>query len=299
MKEASKGLIAVVWLSALVSPGRLAAGEQALDGAKIERLTGAKGALDEKEGVFKVSVPRQDLKVTVGRIEVSPPMGLTSWAAFTRAHGRTMVMGDMVVLEDQVSPVMDAALENGLDVTALHNHFSGDSPKVMFMHLGGVGEEEKLAAAVGKVLARIRETAERKPAPPPAGVDPAGTTLDSREIEAILGRKGSFAGGVYKLVIGRRTTMHGVEVAGAMGVNTWAAFAGTAERASVDGDFAVLEGELQAVLRALRAASIDVVAIHHHMTLESPRIVFLHYWGVGSARELAKGLRAALDRTAH
>ena len=270
-----------------------------LDTARIERLTGAKGALDEKEGVFKVSVPRADLAVTAGGVRITPPMGLTSWAAFKSAGEKTVVMGDLVLLEDQVNPVMSTALDQGLEVTALHNHFFWDTPKVMFMHIGGAASEEKLAAAVGRVFARMAETAGGKGEAPRAEIDPARTTLDPARIEAVLGAKGTLAAGVYKVVIGRTARMHGLDVAAAMGVNTWAAFAGSDDRAVVDGDFAMVESELQDVLKALRAAGISVVAIHHHMTHEEPRILFLHYWGVGPTADLAKGLRAALDRTRH
>src|SRR5215510_15114133 len=148
----------------------------ALDTARIEELTGAKGAMDPKEGVFKVSVPRSDLNVNAGGVHITPPMGLTSWAAFQPAGpGKVMVMGDVVVLEDQVNPVMNAALDNGLDVTALHNHFFWDSPKVMFMHIGGMGDEDKLASAVGKVFAKIKETSGGNGEAPHAEIDPAAS----------------------------------------------------------------------------------------------------------------------------
>jgi hypothetical protein len=272
---------------------------QGLDTARIEKLTGAKGALDEKEGVFKVSVPRTDLAVTAAGVRMTPPLGLTSWAAFKRAGDQAVVMGDLVLLEDQVNPVMSAALDQGLEVTALHNHFFWDTPKVMFMHIGGMGDEASLATAVGRVFARMAETAGGKGESPRADVDPARTSLDPKKIEAILGAKGTIAGGVYKVVIGRTTRMHGHEMAAAMGVNTWAAFAGSDEQAVVDGDFAMLEPELQGVLKALRRAGILIVAIHHHMTGEEPRILFLHYWGFGRTEDLAKGLRSALDQTRH
>jgi protein-tyrosine-phosphatase len=272
-----------------------------LDTAGIERLTGAKGVLDAAEGVFKVSVPRADLSVTAAGVRITPPMGLTSWAAFKRAGAHTVVMGDLVLLEDQVNPVMSIALDQGLEVTALHNHFFWDTPKVMFMHVGGAGEEPALAAAVGRVFAAIAATSNAKAAAPAsrAPIDPARTTLDPAKIDALLGERGTLGAGVYKVVIGRTTRMHGHDMGAAMGVNTWAAFAGSDEHAVVDGDFAMLESELQAVLKALRAAGISVVAIHSHMTGEEPRVVFLHYWGVGSAADLARGLRQALDRTKH
>ncbi len=270
----------------------------ALDTSKIEQLTGAKGQLDEKENVFKVSVPRTDLKLTAGGVKVPPSMGLTSWAAFQGEPGHAMVMGDLVLTEDQVNPVMSVALENGLEVTALHNHFFWASPRVMFMHIGGMGDEKMLASAVGKVFAKMKETAGGKGETPTAHIDPAHSTLDTSKLEAALGAKGKLDHGVYKVTFGRTTSMAGMEAGNAMGVNTWAAFAGSDERAVVDGDFAMLESELQPVLKTLRGAGIDIVAIHQHMTGEQPRVMFLHYWGVGPAQNLARGLRAAIDHTA-
>jgi hypothetical protein len=165
----------------------------------------------------------------------------------------------------------------------------------MFLHVVGAGDERQLAAAVGRVFARMRERPAGKALWSGATIDPARTSLDPAKLETVLGQKGELKDGVYKLVVGRTTRVHGDEAGGTMGVNTWAAFAGSDGRAVVDGDFATLESELQGVLRALRAAGIDVVAIHNHMTGEQPRIVFLHYWGVGGAGDLAKGVRAALD----
>ena len=291
-----KDVFIAMSLLALAALARTAAAQSAnLDAAKIEELTGVKGKLDEKEGAFKVSVPRSDLSVTAAGVRLTPPMGLTSWAAFKRAGAHTMVMGDTVLLEDQVNPVMSVALENGLEVTALHNHFFWDTPKVMFMHIGGMGDESQLAAAVGKVFAKIKDTSGGKGEVPTADIDPAKTSLTAEKIEAVLGTKGDLKDGVYKVVIGRTAKMHETEIGNTMGVNTWAAFAGSDDKAVVDGDFAMLETELQGVLKALRGAGINVVAIHQHMTGESPRVMFLHYWGVGSTQGLAKGLKAALD----
>lgn len=264
-----------------------------LDTATIERLTGVKGAWSEKEKVFKVSAPRADLDVRVGGVRVTPPMGLTSWAAFQEMPGGAMVMGDLVLREEQVAPVMDAALGAGLEVTALHNHFLGEQPRILFMHIGGAGDVPTLAAAVGKVFAQMRQPL---PAPPPrADIDPAHSTLDGVRIAKILGAPADCGNGVCKVVLGTATRMHGQGVGSAMGVNTWAAFAGSDGMAVVDGDFAMREGELQGVLKALRAAGIEVVAIHSHMAGEEPRILFLHYWGIGRTEDLASGLRKALD----
>jgi len=199
----------------------------------------------------------------------------------------------MVLTEDQVNPAMSAALDNGLQVTALHNHFFWEQPRVMFMHIGGMGDEAKLAAGVAKVF----ETMKQKFDVPSAAVDPANTTLDPKKIEATLGRKGELNKGVYKVTIGREVKMAGHTMGNAMGVNTWAAFAGSDDQAIVDGDFAMLEGEMQGVLKALRHAGINIVAIHQHMTGESPRMMFLHYWGVGKTEDLARGLKNALGQT--
>jgi hypothetical protein len=268
----------------------LAAG---LNTAKIEELTSAKGKLDEKEGVFKVTLPRGDIAPVAAGVKLTPPLGLTAWAAFQKVGKKVMVMGDMVCTEDQVNPAMSAALDNGLEVTAVHNHFFWDNPKVMFMHIGGTGREEDLASAVGKVFAALKQKGEI----PAADIDPAKTTLDPKKIEAVLNHKGELKDGVYKVTIGRHTRMHGHKVGNTMGVNTWAAFAGSDEQAVVDGDFAMLESELQSVLKALRGAGILIVAIHQHMTHETPRVMFLHYWGIGPPEKLAEGLKAALAHT--
>jgi Domain of Unknown Function (DUF1259) len=301
MKRQVIVLAGTVWLLIVmvVGWGVVRAADTALDTAKIEQLTGGKGELNAQEGVFKVSVPRTDLAVTAAGVKMTPPMGLTSWAAFQQVSPQTMVMGDIVLLEDQVNPVMSVALSNGLEVTALHNHFFWDTPKVMFMHIGGMGSQEALAGAVGKVFATVKETSGGKGTVPHAELDPAKTSLDPKSIEEILGVKGQMANGVYKITIGRATNMHGHDVGNTMGVNTWAAFVGSDDTAVVDGDFAMLESELQPVLKALRGAGINIVAIHQHMTMESPRVMFLHYWGVGPTRALATGLKAALATQQH
>ncbi len=266
-----------------------------LDTARIEQLTGLKGALNEKEGVFKVSFPRKDIPATVAGVHMIPDLGLTAWAAFTHADDHTMVMGDIVLLENEVNPVMSAALDSGLDVTALHNHFLWDSPRVMFMHIGGMGDEAALARAVGRLFGKLKEVMQTRPSSPLANIDAAKTSFDPEDLEQILGAAGVLKNGVYKVVFGRKATMGGHEVGSEMGINTWAAFAGSEQLAIVDGDVAMLESEVQPVLKALRAANINIVAIHNHMIGESPRYVFLHYWGVGPVEDLAKGLKAALD----
>jgi hypothetical protein len=265
----------------------------AIDGAAIEKATGLKGALNEAEDVFKVSVPRTDVKVSVDNWQMPPFMGLTSWAAFT--PGKTaaaMVAGDLVLLQDEVNPVMSALFEHGLSVTALHNHFFHDEPKVYFMHIGGEGEVEKLSVGVRAAFDKVK--AIRAAQPEPARMFGKGfavktSSMPKAEIEKILGVTVQEKDGMVKAVIGRKAKMEcGCEVGKEMGVNTWAAFAGTAEDAVVDGDFVVLESELQPVLRSLRKDDVNIVAIHHHMTGENPRYLFLHYWGRGPAEKLAK-----------
>src|SRR6266545_3612914 len=288
------GVIASVFVALLVNVSSSPAAEAKLDTAKIEQLTGVKGELNEKERVFTVRVPRTDLQVTTAGVKMNPAMGLTSYAAFMKAGAKTMVMGDTTLLEDQVNAVLSVALENGLEITALHNHFFWDSPKVMFMHIGGMGDDAKLAGAIGKVFAMIKDTSGGKGEVPRVELSPAQTSLDPKAIEDVLGVKGQLASGVYKVTLGRTTTMHGHEVGNTMGVNTWAAFAGSDAQAVVDGDFVMLEPEVQPVLKALRGGGINIVAIHHHMLEDSPRTVFLHYWGVGPTRQLAQGLKAAL-----
>ncbi|MFL6293294.1 MAG: DUF1259 domain-containing protein [Thermoanaerobaculia bacterium] len=286
-------------LCSILVTGTLYAQEKApaggLDTALVERLTGAKGSLDAAAGVFKVSVPRSDLAVQVGGVRMHPRLGLTSWAAFQQTKHGVMVMGDMVLQEAQVNPVMSVALDNGIEVTALHNHFFGDEPRILFMHIGGHGSVEELAAAVGKVFGAMKEKA---PAVPRVEVDPAKTSLGTSKLEEILGDKGEIKDGVLRFTFGKTTRMHGETVGAAMGVNTWAAFAGSDGQAVVDGDFAMEEDELQTVLKALRKGGIDVVAIHSHMTHEEPRIIFLHYWGTGPAVRLAQVLRSALEAQA-
>jgi hypothetical protein len=269
-----------------------------LDSARIEQLTGVKGALSKEEGVFKVTLARKDIGPTVSGAPIVPDQGLGAWAAFTVAADHVMVMGDIVLRESEVNPVMSVALDNGLEVTALHNHFLWDSPRVMFMHIAGMGEQEQLAKSVGAVFAKVKEFMQSPPAERAINVDPARTSLDGEAVQRMLGHKGTLANGVLKVVIGREASMNGQRVGKEMGVNTWAAFAGGDELAVVDGDIAMLEGEVQNVLKALRSNDINIVAIHNHMTGESPRYVFLHYWGAGPALKLAAGLRAALDTQA-
>ena len=269
----------------------------------IEDITGVAGTVNAEERVFKITYPRTDVPVTIDGWKMKPFMGLTSWAAFRKGvEKESIVMGDLVLFEDEVNPVMSIVLENGLSVTALHNHFFYDQPRVYFMHIGGEGSVEALSQGVRKTQDGIKTLRLANPIPAkgfPGQPIPDTNTIDGKEIEQTLGYPGQSNNGMFKVVIGRRTTMPcGCDATKEMGVNTWAAFAGSNENAFVDGDFAVLESELQPVLRSLRATNINVVAIHNHMTDEKPRILFIHYWGKGPVSQLAKSLKEALEKTA-
>jgi hypothetical protein len=271
-----------------------------LDTMRIEELTGLKGSMNTDENVFKVSSPRTDVPVTVDGRRLEPFMGLTSWAAFTPGKSAPCeVMGDLVLFQDEVTPVMSAALASGLAVTALHNHFFFDEPKVYFMHVGGEGTVDALARGVGAAFETVKKQRAAHAQPASASTREAVATkndIPSEKIAAILGAKGQSKDGMFKAVFGRTVHMPcGCDVGKEMGVNTWAGFAGDADHALVDGDFVTFEGELQPVLKALLHANIDVVAIHSHMEGETPKAIFLHYWGVGRAEDLARGVKSALD----
>lgn len=270
----------------------------ALDNVMIEEITALKGALNEQEKVFKVTFPRGDLGVVVDEWKMPAFMGLTSWAAFAEGKAaETMVMGDLVLLEDEVNPVMTVALDAGLSVTALHNHFFFDEPKVYFMHIGGEGSTEMLAKGVRAALDKVGDirAAASRPARSFGGRIPEESAITAAPLAALFDAMPLEKDGMVKFVFGRTATMScGCEVGKEMGVNTWAAFAGVDDNAVVDGDFACLENELQAVLKSLRNGGINVVAIHHHMTMEEPRYIFLHYWGRGKAADLAAVLKEAM-----
>jgi hypothetical protein len=276
----------------------LTAAASDLDTAKIDQLTGLKGKLNEKEGVYRVTFPRADVKVAVDGWTMPPFMGLGTWAAFTKAtQSEAMMMGDTVLFEDEVNPAMSIALENGLAVTALHNHFIFDRPKVYFMHIEGKGTVEQIAGAVRKVYDKIKEVRAANPQPKDSFGEkplPEKNAISPEPLNDIFKLNGEVNNGMVKFSIGHPATMHGVKVENAMGVNTWAAFAGSDDNAVVDGDFAVTEDQLQSALKAVRAGGINVVAIHSHMTHEQPRILFFHYWGRGRAKELAEVIQSAL-----
>jgi rhodanese-related sulfurtransferase len=269
----------------------------ALDTNRIEQLTGLRGTWSAGEGVFKVSQPRNDVAVRVDEWKMPPFMGLTSWASFLAGKkADAMIMGDLVLFEDEVNPVMSAALENGLEVTALHNHFFHAEPGVYFMHIGGEGFVEQLAGGVRAALAKVKEIRTAHPAPVKSfgGGIPDRNAISAAPLAELFTAKAQEKDGMVKFVFGRVARLDcGCVIGKEMGLNTWASFAGTDDNAVVDGDFACQENELQPVLKSLRSAGIHIVAIHHHTLHETPRYVFLHYWGRGKAAELARAIRAA------
>ncbi|MEY2531703.1 MAG: hypothetical protein QOI96_1788 [Verrucomicrobiota bacterium] len=270
----------------------------ALDTAKIDSITGLKGRLNEKEGVYRISFPRADVKIAVDGWTMPPFMGLGTWAAFTQgSHTEAMVMGDTVLFEDEVNTAMSTAFDNGLSITALHNHFFFDHPKVYFMHIEGQGTVEQLATGVRKIYDKVKDIRAANPQPKDtfaaAGL-PEKNSISADPLNKIFGMSGEANNGMVKFTIGRPATMHGIKIDTDMGVNTWIACAGSDENAVVDGDFAVTEDELQPTLKALRVGGVNIVAIHSHMTHEIPRILFFHYWGRGPAKKLAEAVKGAL-----
>jgi hypothetical protein len=268
----------------------------ALDIAKIESILGMKGT--EKNGEYKVTVPQNDLNVVVDSFKIIPPMGLGSWTAFTPTNDGVMIMGDIVVTETDLKQVQQEVINQGLTVTAIHNHFLRDKPHVMYMHIGGMGTEEQLARSVKAVFAKVAEVRGKNPAE--GNKESVQNTLDSATLNKLLESKGELSRGVLKHTIGRPDVDlkdHKTAVTSFAGFNTWAAWQGTPEHAAVAGDFAMLEEEVAPVIKALVENGIEVVAVHNHMVHEEPRIFFLHYWGVGPVDKLSQGLREALNQT--
>lgn len=309
MRTSQRWLLISVAIAAVGSSGWLLYGQadraenrsggHALSADKIAAAAGTK-ATTTPDGVVRLSWPRNDVPVKVDGMPLKPFAGLGSWAAFAAAPHGAMVMGDTVVFQDEVTPAMDAAFANGLEVTGLHNHFFFDEPKVYFMHIGGQGDPEKLATGVKAVWAAIKQVraAHAEPVTSFPGTPPKEGQIDASVIEKIVGHKSETQSGVVKVTIGREATMHGMKVAGSMGVTTWVAFSGSDELAAVDGDFAMTADEVQAVLRSLRHSKLHIVALHNHMIGEQPALVFTHFWGKGPARELAQAFKATLDAQA-
>jgi hypothetical protein len=246
---------------------------------------------DFKDNVLKVNLPRNDVKVTVAGVDTPTPFGFGGWVALTKASdGNQVLMGDLVLLEDEVNPVMSALLDNGFDVTALHNHFFRDEPRMFYMHVHGHGAAADLARRLKPVVDLIGKG--RAPVP-----QTSANQLDTAKLAQIVGHPGEQSGAVYKITIGRddlKMTEMGATINARMGLNTWAAFTGTNDKAAIAGDVAMIASEVTPVLKALRRNGLEVVAIHHHMASDRPMVIFLHYWGTGTAEKLATGFTAAL-----
>jgi hypothetical protein len=273
-----------------------AANAQEIDWKKVDEALGRSGAVTGD--VHRYGFPRSDLQVTLDGVTIRPALALGGWAAFKPAHGGAMVMGDLVLLETEINPVMSKLIENGLEITAVHNHVLRGSPATFYMHIGGHGDPVKLATAIRTALAQSK-TPLTAPAPPAA--QPA-IDLDTAQLDQIIG-KGQANGGVYQMGVPRRdpVTENGVQVApaGPMGVATAINFQPTGGgKAAITGDFVLTGEEVNPVIKALRANGIEVTAIHSHMLTEQPRLIFMHFWANDDALKLARGLRAALDKTA-
>jgi hypothetical protein len=293
-----KKTLALLFTLSLVTFLQPAIAQKAVDTTTIERVMGMKGKFNN--GEYKVTIPQNDLSIMVDSFKIIPAMGLGTWVAFTASPNGAMVMGDIIVTETDLKPVQQEIIRQGLTITAIHNHFVRNHPNVMYMHLGGSGNTEMMAQKAKAVLDKVKEVRGGNPSAGMASSETVINTLDTKKLDEILGYKAEMSKGVYKYTIGRpdvKLTEHGVTVTSFLGFNTWAAFQGTHDKAAVAGDFTMLQDEVAAVIKALVENGIEVVALHNHMVHEQPRIFFLHYWGIGKAEGLAKGLRAALDQT--
>jgi hypothetical protein len=285
-------------------PGRSASGSSAPlsadETAAVDQALGKKGSVVAEQGVYTVPLPRNDLKVAIQGEPAPIPFGFGGWVAFkkTRDGKSTVMMSDTVLLQDEVNPVISAAQANGIEVTAIHNHFFFEEPRIFYMHVHGMGKPADLARSYS---AAIRPAKLHPANQPPAGPPPARTgadLFDTARLAQIAGHEGQVNGPTYKITVGRSdltVTAMGAELTAAIGLNSWAAFAGSSDQARIAGDIAMLEPEVNPVIAALRKSNLNVVALHHHMLGEEPRIIFLHYYGTGPAATLALGFRAALD----
>lgn len=267
------------------------------DYQQVMKILGKSG--DYKANVLKVNIPRNDLHVKIAGYAVPTPFGFGGWFAMTKGDGGDdIVMGDLVLTQDEVNPVMSALLDHGMGVTALHNHFFWDEPRIFFMHIHGHGKAVDLANQLKPAIDLIGKAKPAESAAESTSAPSKQSTLDTDRIAKIVGHPGEQSGPVYKITVGRddlNVKEMGATINARMGLNTWAAFVGTDNDAAVAGDIAMLETEVQPTLKALRSRGLDVVAIHHHMINSQPVIIFLHYWGRGPAEKLATGFKAALD----
>jgi hypothetical protein len=255
---------------------------------------------DFKDNVLKVNIPRSDLKVTIDGIATPTPFGFGGWLAMTKGDGgMDVMMGDLVLLEDEVNPVMSALLDNGLEVTAVHNHFFFENPRIFYMHVHGHGTAADLARKAKPAIDLIGKGSPQHQGSVTGGnSNIAAGQLDTAKLARIVGHEGEQSGAVYKITVGRddlKLKEMGAPINARMGLNTWAAFYGSDANAEVAGDVAMLAQEVTPVLKALRGNGLNVVAIHQHMTSTEPTIYFLHYWGTGPTEKLANGFKAALN----
>jgi len=273
------------------------ASAQAINWDKVDAALGRKATV--AGDVHRYGFPRTDLTVTLDGVTIKPALALGGWLAFKPAHGGAMVMGDLVLLEPEINPVMKVLLENGLEVTAIHNHVLRGNPATFYMHVGGHGDPEKMATVILQAL----QSSKTPLTPPAAPASQPAIELDTAQLDQIIGVKGQPNGGVYGFAVPRRDPVKegGMEIAppGPMGVATAINFQPTGGgKAAITGDFVLAGDEVQAVMKALRGNGIEVTAIHSHMLDEEPRLIFMHFWANDDAIKLANGLRAALDKTA-
>ncbi len=270
---------------------------QEIDWQKVDDAFGRKAAVSGD--VHRYGFPRSDLAVTLDGVAIKPALALGGWVAFKPMHGEAMVMGDLVLLESEINPVMLKMIEGGLDITAVHNHLLRASPATFYMHVGGHGDPAKMAAVIRDALA-VSKTPMTAPA---AATPPPAIDLDTAQLDQIIGVKGQANGGVYQFAVPRRdpVSMDGMAMTpvGPMGVAIAIGFQPTGGgKAAITGDFVLADTEVEPVLKTLRANGIDVTALHSHMLMENPRLFFMHFWANDDAIKLARGLRAALDKTA-
>jgi len=287
----------VLAFCALASIGS-AANAQEIDWKKVDEAIGRNAAVVSGD-VHRYAFPRTDLNVTLDGVTVRPALALGGWTAFKPMHGGVMIMGDLVLLETEINPVMLKLIQNGAEITAVHNHLLRGSPATFYMHVGGHGDPVKLATAIRTALAESK-TPLTSPAPPAA--QPA-IDLDTAQLDQIIGVKGQANGGVYQFAVPRRDPVSesGVQLSpvGPLGVATAIGFQPTgASKAAITGDFVLTGEEVNPVIQALRSNGIEVTALHSHMLDEQPRLFFMHFWANDDAVKLARGLRSALDKTA-
>ena len=282
---------------AVVTIGASAARAQEIDWKKVDEAIGRGAAVSGD--VHRYGFPRNDLTVTLDGVTIRPALALGGWVAFKPAHGGAMAMGDLVLLETEIDPVMAKLIENGIDITAVHNHVLRANPATYYLHIGGHGDPVKLATAIRTGLAASK-TSLTPPAPPAS--QPA-IDLNTAQLDQIIGAKGQANGGVYQFGVPRRDPVNesGMQLApaGPLGLATGINFQPTGGgKAAITGDFVLTGEEVNPVIKALRSNGIEVTAVHSHMLNEQPRLFFLHFWANDDAMKLAKGLRAALDKTA-